>query len=87
VLLVDEPSLGLAPLVVQVVFDTFRTLAEDGLAVVIAEQNVAAATAVADRCVILDAGSIVFESACRTPEEIAAVADAYAGVIEIGATA
>jgi branched-chain amino acid transport system ATP-binding protein len=86
VLLVDEPSLGLAPLVVQTVFETFRTLAANGLAIVIAEQNVAAATAVSDRCVILDAGEIVFESRCTSVEEVAAVNDAYASVIEIGAT-
>jgi branched-chain amino acid transport system ATP-binding protein len=87
VLLVDEPSLGLAPLVVRAVFDQFHRLAERGLAIVIAEQNVAAATAVADRCVVLDAGAIVFESPCHTQDEIASVNDAYASVIEIGATA
>ena len=85
-LLVDEPSLGLAPLVVQTVFETLRTLAESGLAVVIAEQNVAAATRVADRCVVLDAGAIVFEGPCASEADVAAVNDAYAAVIEIGAT-
>ena len=84
-LLVDEPSLGLAPLVVHVVFERFRALADNGIAVVIAEQNVAAATAVADRCVILQAGTVAYEGPCGTAEEIRAVNSAYASVIEIGA--
>jgi branched-chain amino acid transport system ATP-binding protein len=87
VLLADEPSLGLAPLVVEAVFETFVEMAREGLAVVIAEQNVAAATAVADRCVILEAGELVFESECRTSEEIGAVNTAYASVIQIGSVA
>ena len=85
VLLVDEPSLGLAPLVVQTVFETLGGLASGGLTVVIAEQNVAAATAVADRCVVLDAGSIVFSGPCASESDIALVNAAYASVIEIGA--
>jgi branched-chain amino acid transport system ATP-binding protein len=87
VLLVDEPSLGLAPLIVETVFDTFGAMAREGIAVVIAEQNVAAATAVAGRCLILEAGELAFESACRTPEEIEAVNAAYASVIKIGTAA
>jgi branched-chain amino acid transport system ATP-binding protein len=85
VLLVDEPSLGLAPLIVETVFETFRGLADSGIAILIAEQNVAAATRVADRAVILDTGSIAFESACATAEQIEAVNRAYSAVIEIGA--
>ena len=50
----------------------------------IAEQNVAAATRVADRCVVLDAGAIVFEGPCASEADVAAVNDAYAAVIEIG---
>jgi branched-chain amino acid transport system ATP-binding protein len=87
VLLLDEPSLGLAPRITEVVFQTFRRLAERGLAVVVAEQNVHAALAVADRCLVLDRGSVVFEGATRTAEEHAQVQQAYTATVDIAATA
>jgi branched-chain amino acid transport system ATP-binding protein len=87
VLLLDEPSLGLAPRITEIVFATFRRLADRGLAVVVAEQNVHAALAVADRCLVLDRGSVVFEGATRTEEERARVQEAYAATVDIGATA
>jgi len=59
VLLLDEPSLGLAPLLVQQILDTVKLLAGDGAAVVLSEQNAAAALRVADVGVILDNGQVV----------------------------
>ncbi|MCU1605763.1 MAG: Branched-chain amino acid transport system ATP-binding protein [Modestobacter sp.] len=59
VLLLDEPSLGLAPLLVQQILDTVRTLASGDVAVILAEQNAAAALRVADRGAILDSGRVV----------------------------
>ncbi len=58
VLLLDEPSLGLAPLLVQQILDTVRVLAEGGVAVVLSEQNAAAALRVADVGIVLDNGQI-----------------------------
>ena len=61
--LFDEPSQGLAPKVVQDVMATVRRLKHDGVAVVLVEQNVASALAVADRVAVMQGGRIVFTCA------------------------
>jgi branched-chain amino acid transport system ATP-binding protein len=58
VLLLDEPSLGLAPLLVQQILSVARARADDGVAVLLAEQNAAAALRVADTGVIMENGSL-----------------------------
>lgn len=72
-LLVDEPSLGLAPRLVSDVLDNLARLREGGLSVVIVEQNVKGALEVADRGIVLADGRIVFSGAAdeiRSDEEI-----------------
>ncbi len=59
--LFDEPSQGLAPKVVQDVMATIARLRQEGVAVLLVEQNVATALAVADRCYVMDRGRIVHE--------------------------
>lgn len=61
VILLDEPSIGLAPVVLDDVFDTIRRLAESGAAVLLAEQVVPRALAVADRAIVLRRGVIVLD--------------------------
>lgn len=56
--LFDEPSQGLAPRIVQIVLDTVRRLKDEGIAVLIVEQNAEAALSVADRVYVLDRGRI-----------------------------
>ena len=58
--LLDEPSQGLAPRVVQDVLRTVQRLKQEGVAVVIVEQNVGAALEVADRAVVLDHGTVAY---------------------------
>jgi branched-chain amino acid transport system ATP-binding protein len=58
VLLLDEPSLGLAPLLVTQILQTVAGLARDGVAVLLAEQNAAAALRVADRGAVLENGRL-----------------------------
>ena len=58
-LLLDEPSLGLAPLVVAAIFETLRRLREAGLAILLVEQNARAALLLADRAYVLSNGRIV----------------------------
>jgi branched-chain amino acid transport system ATP-binding protein len=57
-LLLDEPSLGLAPRLVAELMDTLAGLHRDGLAMLLVEQNAAAALAIADRAVVLESGNL-----------------------------
>nr|WP_303647010.1 ABC transporter ATP-binding protein [Haloarchaeobius salinus] len=79
-LLLDEPTEGLAPIIVERVADLVTELNEEGITVLLVEQNVAVASALADRVYILDKGEIVYEG---TPEELDAneeVRDRHLGV-------
>ncbi len=66
-LLLDEPSLGLAPLVVREIFATVQSLRAKGLTVVLVEQNASLALALADRGYVLENGRIVL---CGTGEDL-----------------
>lgn len=66
-LLLDEPSLGLSPQVVDVVFATISALRERGMTMLLVEQDVAEALAIADRCHVLASGEITRSG---TPAEI-----------------
>jgi branched-chain amino acid transport system ATP-binding protein len=65
VLLVDELSLGLAPLIVRRLLENIRQLADSGLAVLMVEQHVEQALRVADRVVVLARGRISFTGPAR----------------------
>jgi branched-chain amino acid transport system ATP-binding protein len=60
-LILDEPSQGLAPLVVKSVFATITSARNAGISVLLVEQNVRAAVEIADRAYVLDDGAIVYE--------------------------
>jgi branched-chain amino acid transport system ATP-binding protein len=60
-MLLDEPSQGLAPLIVRDVFKVIRTAREAGISVLLVEQNVRAAVEIADRAYVLDDGRVVYE--------------------------
>jgi branched-chain amino acid transport system ATP-binding protein len=62
-LLMDEPSMGLAPLVVQRIFDIVREISRDGTTILLVEQNAAAALRLADRGYVLETGRIVLADA------------------------
>jgi len=59
VLLLDEPSLGLAPMVVTMIFETIVQLKSNDLAILLVEQNARAALAMADHAYVLETGSVV----------------------------
>jgi branched-chain amino acid transport system ATP-binding protein len=69
VLLLDEPSQGLAPLVVRELARVIRTLAEQGVAVLLVEQNLKLAAVVADRVFVMLKGRVVYDA---TPERFRA---------------
>ena len=73
VLLMDEPSEGLAPLIVRDIGRIIGELKQSGMAILLAEQNLAMALSVADRCYVLNKGQVVAESsaaALRADEEL-----------------
>jgi branched-chain amino acid transport system ATP-binding protein len=61
-LVMDEPSEGLAPAIIEQLIETFVKLAEEGLAVLLIEQNLGVATAIADRLLVMVAGSLAAET-------------------------
>jgi branched-chain amino acid transport system ATP-binding protein len=79
-LLLDEPSLGLAPLVVRSILDVVRRLREEGIAVLLVEQLVAMALGIADRGYVLERGRIVESGAAADLLESPTVRRAYLGV-------
>ncbi len=64
-LLLDEPSLGLAPRLARTVFDAIPKLREQGLTVLLVEQNARAALQIADRAYVLETGRVVMEGAAQ----------------------
>ena len=61
VLLLDEPSMGLAPILVEQIFDIIREINEGGTSIVLVEQNALMALSIADRGYVLDTGRVVLE--------------------------
>lgn len=62
VLLIDEPSIGLSPIISQQVFRLLRGLADNGTSVLMVEQNVKSALAVADRVLLLESGRLALDT-------------------------
>ncbi|MDN2581222.1 ABC transporter ATP-binding protein [Aquibium sp. ELW1220] len=79
VLILDEPSAGLAPKVVQDVFANLKAINAAGVTTVLVEQNVKAALAIADRAIVLVEGEVRLEGDARTLGDDAVVAELYLG--------
>lgn len=80
VLLLDEPSSGLAPMVTQQVFQVVRRLVEQGMSVLMVEQNAKAALALAQRAYVLEHGRVVLEGAAADIAANDHVRKAYLGL-------
>lgn len=79
-ILLDEPSMGLSPLLVQQIFDTLRELKKQGITILLVEQNANAALAFVDRAYVMETGTVIIEG---TAQEISAnpkVREAYLGL-------
>ncbi|TML90467.1 MAG: ABC transporter ATP-binding protein [Actinobacteria bacterium] len=61
-LIMDEPSEGLAPTIIELLIETFKKLDEEGLAILLIEQNLGMATSIAERQLVMVAGSIAAET-------------------------
>ena len=78
-LLLDEPSLGLSPAIVEVMFDAIRQINADGMTVMLVEQNVAMALDVSTRAYVLEEGRIVAEGEPRELVSQPHIQKAYLG--------
>ena len=79
-LLLDEPSMGLAPLLVEEVFNVVKTLKAQGMSIILAEQNAFSALAIADRGYVLETGSVTLTGTGRELSEDEQVRAAYLGM-------
>ena len=80
VLLLDEPSLGLAPMIVKEIFALILRLKQEGLTILLVEQNAQKALAIADYAYVLETGQIVAEGPGRTLLDNPVVEEAYLGI-------
>ena len=78
-LLLDEPSLGLAPKLVRLVFDTIKTINDQGTTILLVEQNAYAALQIADRGYVLENGRIVLSGLAKDLASDEKVKKAYLG--------
>src|SRR5581483_4298532 len=79
VLLLDEPSLGLAPLVVREIFEALRSMNERGTTIVVVEQNAALALAAAQHAFVLETGRVVLGGAAAELRRDESVRRSYLG--------
>jgi branched-chain amino acid transport system ATP-binding protein len=79
VLMLDEPSAGLAPTIVNDVFETVSALSDEGLGVLLVEQAVEDAMRVADRVTVLDVGRVVVAGRAEEAGNAAVIRQAYLG--------
>jgi len=80
VLLLDEPSMGLAPVLVDSIFDTIQELHRGGTTILLVEQNARMALQVADRGYVLQSGEIVLSDSAAALRQNAMVQKAYLGI-------
>jgi len=79
ILLLDEPSLGLAPILVRDIFETIREINEQGVTILLVEQNARAALKLADRAYVLETGSVALSGSASELTRDERVRKAYLG--------
>lgn len=78
-LLLDEPSMGLAPIIVQRIFEIVRSINQEGTAILLVEQNARLALSIADRAYVMDGGKITLEGSGKALLNNPEVRHAYLG--------
>jgi branched-chain amino acid transport system ATP-binding protein len=81
ILLLDEPSLGLAPLLVKAIFQTIREINATGVTIVVVEQNARAALKLAHRGYVMELGQIVLHDSAEALLSNPNVQNAYLGSV------
>jgi branched-chain amino acid transport system ATP-binding protein len=79
-MLMDEPSMGLAPILVESVFETIREINKTGTTILLVEQNATVALSVADRGYVLQTGEIVLKDSAENLRKDEMVQKAYLGI-------
>jgi branched-chain amino acid transport system ATP-binding protein len=79
-LLMDEPSMGLAPVLVESVFEAIKRINDEGTTILLVEQNATMALAVADRGYVLQTGEIVLQDSAQNLRQNEMVQKAYLGI-------
>ena len=79
IILMDEPSMGLSPILVNEIFDIIRSVSESGTTVLLVEQNAKKALSIADRAYVLETGKIVLEGNAKDLLEDDSIKKAYLG--------
>lgn len=79
IILMDEPSMGLSPIMVNEIFDIIRAVSESGTTVLLVEQNAKKALGIADRAYVLETGNIVLEGKAEDLLENDSIKKAYLG--------
>jgi branched-chain amino acid transport system ATP-binding protein len=79
-LLMDEPSMGLAPVLVESIFDTIEQINKEGTTILLVEQNAQMALSVADRGYVLQSGEIVLQDSAENLQNNEMVQKAYLGI-------
>jgi branched-chain amino acid transport system ATP-binding protein len=84
-LMLDEPSLGLAPLIVEDIFRTIQCLRDDGVSILLIEQNARAALRISDRAYVLENGRVQVEGKAAEVAADPRVVESYLGLGKAGA--
>ena len=79
IILMDEPSMGLSPILVSEIFDSIRSISENGTTVLLVEQNAKKALAIANRAYVLETGNITLEGKASDLANNDSVKKAYLG--------
>ncbi|MBN3792990.1 ABC transporter ATP-binding protein, partial [Burkholderia sp. Ac-20353] len=78
-LLLDEPSMGLSPIMVEKIFEVVRTISKEGITVLLVEQNARLALQAADRGYVMDSGMVTMEGEAKQMLDDPKVRAAYLG--------
>ena len=79
-LLLDEPSLGLSPLLVEQMFELIKKISDNGLTVLLVEQNVTQSLSIADRAYVIEEGSIAISGLSKDLFKNAELKKSYLGI-------